>query len=76
VMMQYPVFFQAIKKVRRGYYEITSHIIATPPYAKDSHEIVERYAKAVERIIQEEPSGWLWSHNRWKKRHIKQEDFV
>ena len=70
-MMQMPVFFNEIRKVKRGYYEVTAVQLGTPPYAKESDVIIERYIKAVEKLIQENPSGWLWSHNRWKKRHLK-----
>ncbi|RAW03143.1 lysophospholipid acyltransferase family protein [Pseudochryseolinea flava] len=70
-MMQMPVFFQIIKKVKRGHYEVTALELAQPPYAKESEIVIERYIKAVETAIHEDPAGWLWSHNRWKKRHIK-----
>lgn len=71
VMLQYPVVFHSIRKVKRGYYEITTIDISKPPYAKDTDEIVANYVKEVEKMIQQYPSGWLWSHNRWKKRHLK-----
>lgn len=72
VMMQYPALFAEIHKVKRGYYEVKIVEIATAPYPKDSNEVVEQYAKAVEKLIREDPSTWLWSHNRWKKRHLEQ----
>jgi KDO2-lipid IV(A) lauroyltransferase len=72
VMLQYPVIFQSVRKVRRGYYEVESIEIAQPPYGKDSNEIVAHYVKEVEKMIRANPSGWLWSHNRWKKRHLKE----
>jgi KDO2-lipid IV(A) lauroyltransferase len=72
IMLQYPVIYHTVKKIRRGYYETTAIEIATPPYAKESTEIISNYVRAVERAIQESPSGWLWSHNRWKKRHLQQ----
>jgi KDO2-lipid IV(A) lauroyltransferase len=76
VMMQYPVLFTEIRKVKRGYYEVKLVEIAAPPYAKDSHEIVESYAKAVEDLIRQDPANYLWSHNRWKKRHLHQDTVV
>lgn len=72
VLMQYPVVFYEMKKLKRGYYEATIIEIASPPYAKDSEEMIESYVKGVEKTIRADPSGWLWSHNRWKKRHLKQ----
>jgi KDO2-lipid IV(A) lauroyltransferase len=71
-LTQYPILYAEIRKVKRGYYEVTLMELAEPPYAKDSNEIIERYVKAAEKVIREYPSGWLWSHNRWKKRHLTQ----
>ncbi|MBX2897551.1 MAG: lysophospholipid acyltransferase family protein [Cyclobacteriaceae bacterium] len=67
-MLQYPVFYLAIRKKKRGYYEAEYVLLSEPPYEKDSHRVVESYVKATEKIIQENPAGWLWSHNRWKDR--------
>jgi KDO2-lipid IV(A) lauroyltransferase len=71
-LTKYPVMFASIKKIKRGFYEVSLISIAEPPYEKDSPVIIERYAKAAEKVIREYPSGWLWSHNRWKKRHLTQ----
>jgi Kdo2-lipid IVA lauroyltransferase/acyltransferase len=69
VMTQYPVFFSSIKKLKRGFYEVSLIPIASPPYERNNIAVIENYAKATEALIGEYPSGWLWSHNRWKKRH-------
>jgi len=29
-------------------------------------EITDRYARALEAWIREDPAGWWWSHKRWK----------
>jgi Kdo2-lipid IVA lauroyltransferase/acyltransferase len=71
-MTQYPVLFTEIRKVKRGFYEVTFVPLAEPPYEKNSDEIIDRYAKAAENLIHQYPAGWLWSHNRWKKRHLTQ----
>jgi Kdo2-lipid IVA lauroyltransferase/acyltransferase len=73
VLTQYPAVYYKIKKIRRGYYEASPIVISKPPYDKTSDAVIENYVRAVERVIQEDPSGWLWSHNRWKKRHLQQE---
>jgi len=67
---QYPVVYAEMKKIKRGYYEVSFVVLAEPPYEKDSNVIIERYVQAAEKVICEFPSGWLWSHNRWKKRHL------
>lgn len=71
-LTQYPILYAETRKIKRGYYEVTLVELAEPPYAKNSDEIIERYVKAAEKVIREYPSGWLWSHNRWKKRHLTQ----
>jgi len=66
-LTQFPTLYSMVKKIKRGYYTCTLINIAEPPYEKNSETVVENYAKAVERVIREYPSGWLWSHNRWKR---------
>lgn len=68
VMLQYPVVYTAIRKKKRGYYEAEYIVIDNPPYEKGSDLVVDHYARATEKIIRENPDGWLWSHNRWKKK--------
>lgn len=72
LLLQYPVTYYEVRKIKRGYYETTVVEIASPPFAKDSHEVLDNYIFAVERIMRENPAGWLWTHNRWKKRHLKE----
>lgn len=71
-LSQYPAVFYKPKKIRRGYYEAHPTIIAMPPYPKESNVVIEQYVEEVEKTIREYPSGWLWSHNRWKRRHLEQ----
>jgi Kdo2-lipid IVA lauroyltransferase/acyltransferase len=76
-LTQFPALYAVITKVKRGYYECTVVTIGEPPYTKDNDNVVENYVRAVEKRILEDPSGWLWSHNRWKKRHVeKQEEII
>jgi Kdo2-lipid IVA lauroyltransferase/acyltransferase len=70
-LTQYPVVFGTIRKIRRGYYEATFIPLTEPPYVKDKENVIERYVQEAEKIIHENPAGWLWSHKRWKKRHLK-----
>ncbi len=65
---RYPVLFLGMKRVRRGYYEATVTALAEPPYGDQSHDLVERYVRAVETQILQQPTDWLWLHKRWKHR--------
>ncbi len=71
-LTQYPAVYADVERVSRGYYTCTLVHVGDPPYEKNSMGVVENYARAVERVIQQHPSGWLWSHNRWKKRHLQE----
>lgn len=71
LLTQYPTVYHQLKKVKRGYYEVTSVELAIPPYGKDDNSLMDSYIKAVEKVISDRPSEWLWSHNRWKKRHLE-----
>jgi len=65
-LTKYPVLFVGMKKVKRGYYEIRYEVLADPPYDKNEHHILDRYIEKAEKLIQERPAEWLWSHRRWK----------
>jgi KDO2-lipid IV(A) lauroyltransferase len=71
LLTQYPALYYRIRKVKRGYYEAFPSVAGEPPYDKESTVVIENYVRLVEQWIIENPSGWLWSHNRWKKRHLK-----
>jgi len=68
VLTQYPVFYSAITKTKRGYYEVELIQLSKPPYESGSTIAIEAYIKATEKLIHQQPDGWLWSHNRWKQR--------
>lgn len=62
-----PVFFGGLKKVKRGYYSINLELLTADPLKTKEGEISEMHVNALERIIQENPEYWLWSHKRWKR---------
>jgi KDO2-lipid IV(A) lauroyltransferase len=69
----YHVYLADIKRVKRGYYEVTFSLLCREPAKLQEQEITGRYANALEKIIQKDPANWLWSHRRWKR---KKEDVV
>ena len=62
----YPAFFFHVKRIRRGYYNVSVEFLMEPPYEKNSQELLERYVRALDKAIKEDPPGYLWSHKRWK----------
>lgn len=71
LLTQYPVMYYALRKVKRGYYEATIIELARPPYEKEDKTVLRNYVAEIEKLIRERPSEWLWSHNRWKTRHLE-----
>ena len=63
---QSPVFFLDVLRTGRGKYHYKLTEIASPPYEKNHGGIIERYASCLEENIRKQPSGYLWSHRRWK----------
>jgi KDO2-lipid IV(A) lauroyltransferase len=68
---QYPVVFAGIRRLKRGYYQIEFSPLAEPPYSTDGWEVIEKLAQKTEQYIRENPSEWLWSHNRWKHTRVE-----
>jgi KDO2-lipid IV(A) lauroyltransferase len=64
----WPVVFVKMKRLKRGYYEIDFFDLETDPKNIPKGLIIKTYAKIVEELINENPSDWLWSHNRWKRK--------
>ncbi len=61
-----PVLFCSMRKVKRGRYEVELELLTENPKETKQYEITEMHVKALERLIQEKPEYWLWSHRRWK----------
>jgi Kdo2-lipid IVA lauroyltransferase/acyltransferase len=71
-LTQFPTLYYKVEKIKRGYYLSTPILIGEPPYEKTSDAVIERYVRELEKSIQEAPSNYLWSHKRWKKRHLRE----
>ncbi|MDO4756131.1 MAG: lysophospholipid acyltransferase family protein, partial [Parabacteroides sp.] len=61
-----PVIFLDTKQVKRGYYTMDMHLITETPKETPENWITEQYARLMETCILKDPSGWLWTHKRWK----------
>ena len=67
----YPVFYAYITSSRRGYYTTRMIPIGADPKNTTEGEITTAYARLLEQNIQEQPELWLWTHNRWKWKRIR-----
>ncbi|MEK6783828.1 MAG: lysophospholipid acyltransferase family protein [Bacteroidota bacterium] len=66
IKFDYPVVYMNVKRVRRGYYEVTPEMLFPKPQETKENEISEVFMNRLEREILQDPSIWLWSHRRWK----------
>lgn len=62
----YPVVFTDIKRVKRGFYELTLSIISDHSAETGPGDITRLYAQKLETAIKNKPEDYLWSHKRWK----------
>ncbi len=62
----YPVLYVGMRRIRRGYYETWFEVLAEKDSSLSTEELIEAYARKVERDIRQYPDQWLWSHSRWK----------
>ncbi|MFV8376200.1 lysophospholipid acyltransferase family protein [Flavobacterium sp. LB1P71] len=62
------VVFAKVKKVKRGYYELTIIPISDNPNSIPNFGITHAYIQEVEKQILEAPEYYFWTHKRWKHR--------
>ena len=55
-----------MRKVARGRYEVEIELLCEDPKETKPYEVTEMHVRALERLINEAPEYWLWSHRRWK----------
>ena len=60
------VAYVSMRRLTRGCYEIELQPLNEPGEKLTTGLLTERYARALERDIRNDPAGWWWSHRRWK----------
>lgn len=65
---RYAAVFVALRRRRRGYYEIEFMPLAAAGEPLQPGEFTTRYARLVEAEIRAAPRDWTWGHRRWKLR--------
>jgi len=66
VKFNYPVVYMNLRRIKRGYYELTPDLLFENPSQTKEGEILEAFTKHLEKEIIRDPAIWLWSHKRWK----------
>ena len=62
----FEAWFLDMKRVKRGYYEAELIRIHEEPASLPDFELTEIYFRMLEKMIQERPELYLWTHNRFK----------
>ena len=64
----YPVFHYKINRKKRGNYEVEFKEIILNPKTVEPIDITRTYTNHLEKMINNDPTYWLWSHRRWKRK--------
>lgn len=64
------IIYLDVRKVKRGFYEATFVPISLDSSNTPEFEITEKYIRAMEQTILRAPENWLWTHKRWKHKHL------
>lgn len=66
-----PMWYFDIRRLRRGYYEVTfleiPHADLDPKDKNSVYRLTNRHVAVLENAIRQDPARWLWSHRRWKR---------
>ena len=71
-MLDYPVVYMDIVRLKRGYYEVTAKELFSNPKETNENEITIAFNKVLEQAIIKNPETWLWSHRRWKHKKVEE----
>ncbi len=66
-LLRAPIVYVSMRRFARGLYEIELEPLTAAGEKPAAGVPTERYARLLERDINADPSGWWWSHKRWKK---------
>jgi KDO2-lipid IV(A) lauroyltransferase len=64
--MRLPMIYLSMRRVRRGFYEVTLQELWDGREATANGELTARYAGACEADVRASPADWLWTYRRWR----------
>ena len=56
-----------VRRVKRGFYETEIIVLSKKPKEVRDYEITDQFTEELESLIMENPSHYLWTHNRFKR---------
>jgi len=66
----FPVYYTEINRVKRGYYIAKVSLLVNNASQCKENEITDMFIAKLEAQIKQDPSQYLWSHNRFKHSHL------
>ena len=60
------IFYAHFYRVKRGYYKTDIEFVTDDPRSFAEGALTKLLVKKVEDSVKQKPSGYLWSHKRWK----------
>ncbi len=65
------VVYAEMMPKKRNKYDVRFELISEDTVSEPEGEITVKFNKMLEQTIQKAPQYWLWSHRRWKHKHLK-----
>ena len=62
------IVYTRVNRVKRGYYEAEFKLLTDEPKMTKKHEITDTFTEWLEKDIYNDPTQYLWTHNRFKHR--------
>jgi KDO2-lipid IV(A) lauroyltransferase len=69
-LLNLPVVYAYPKKIKRGFYTVEFFMLTEEPSKTSPGDITRIYMNTLEKIIQDKPEYYLWSHKRWKLKRV------
>lgn len=60
------VVFIDVQRLKRGHYEVEAQLLFEDVSELPQYEVTRAHVRALEKMIEQKPENWLWSHKRWK----------
>ncbi|MFT6873230.1 MAG: KDO2-lipid IV(A) lauroyltransferase [Roseivirga sp.] len=67
------VFYAYNERVKKGHYQMSFKLLCDNPNELPIGAITELHVRELEKVILAEPTFWLWTHKRWKRKRKTEE---
>ena len=67
--LNFAIVYARVNRIRRGYYEAEFELLTENPRKTKKYEITDIFTTWLEKDIYNDPTQYLWTHNRFKHRH-------